>query len=57
MFDLLAHRHQGVEILELEPNDGDAASTDPALRAALGRLQRSNSVPELCAIAVDTVRS
>jgi chemotaxis family two-component system sensor kinase Cph1 len=55
-FDLLAHRHKGVEILEFERHDSDAASTDEALRAALGRLQQPNSVPELCAVAVQAVR-
>jgi chemotaxis family two-component system sensor kinase Cph1 len=55
-FDLLAHRHHDVLIVELERHDPTAPSSDPGLRAALGRLQRPNSVGELCAIAVDAVR-
>ena len=55
-FDLLAHRHQDVLIVELERHDPAAASSDPGLRAALGRLQRPNSAGELCAIAVDAMR-
>ena len=55
-FDLLAHRHQDLLIVELERHDPAAASSDPGLRAALGRLQRPNSVGELCAIAVDAIR-
>ena len=55
-FDLLAHRHQDVLIIELERHDPAAVPSDPGLRAALGRLQRPNSVGELCAIAVDAIR-
>ncbi len=54
-FDARAHRHQGLAILELERHDEHAASSDAALRTALAHLQRSNSVVELCKIAVDAV--
>jgi chemotaxis family two-component system sensor kinase Cph1 len=56
LFDVFAHRHQSIEIVEFERHHDDRAATDGALRAALGRLQRPNSVSELCAIAVDAVR-
>jgi chemotaxis family two-component system sensor kinase Cph1 len=55
-FDVLTHRHQGSQIVEFERHDPNAPSPDPALRAVLRRLQRPNSVGELCAIAVDAVR-
>ena len=57
VFDARAHRYQGVAILEIERHDDCAASSDAALRAGLARLQRSNSVSELCKIAVDAVRA
>ena len=56
-FDARAHRHQGMAILEFERHDDTAAASDAALRTALARLQRSNSVLELCKIAVDAVRA
>ncbi|MDQ3364169.1 MAG: ATP-binding protein [Myxococcota bacterium] len=56
-FDARAHRHRGIAILEIERRDETAAFSDAALRTALARLQRSNSVSELCAIAVDAVRA
>ena len=55
--DARAHRYQGIAILEIERHDDSAASSDGALRSALARLQRSNSVIELCKIAVDAVRA
>jgi chemotaxis family two-component system sensor kinase Cph1 len=54
--DVLAHRHQGLLIVELERHDRGAVSTDPDLRAALRRLQRPNSISELCVVAVEVVR-
>ena len=54
--DVLVHRHRDVVIVELEPHDPAAAGTDAALRHALARLQRPNTVAQLGAIVVDIVR-
>ena len=56
VFDVLGHRHRGIAILEFERQAGHASWSDPALRSALAKLQRPNSVGELCAIAVDAIR-
>jgi light-regulated signal transduction histidine kinase (bacteriophytochrome) len=56
MFDVLGHRHGGVVILEFERQVAHASWSESALRATLARLQRPNSVGELCVIAVDAIR-
>ena len=56
LFDVRAHYHQGVAIVEFERHDPAAAGTDAALRSALARLQRPSSVAEVCRIAVDEIR-
>lgn len=56
VFDVLGHRHGGIAILEFERQAGHSSWSDPALRATLAKLQRPNSVGELCAIAVDAIR-
>ncbi len=54
--DVLVHRHHDVTVVELEPHDPAAAGTDAALRHALARLQRPNTVAQLGAIVVDAIR-
>ncbi len=56
LFDVRAHYHQGVAILEFERHDPAASASDAALRSALARLQRPSSVAEVCSIAVDEIR-
>ena len=55
-FDVVAHRHEGVIIIELERSNASSAISPSALRHALSRLQRSNTMAELCSIAVAAVR-
>ncbi len=55
--DARAHVHQGIAIVELERAASATLSVDASLRAALARLQRPNTVSELCKIAVEAVRA
>jgi chemotaxis family two-component system sensor kinase Cph1 len=54
-FDGILHRHDNATILELEP-DPLAATIHHPLRAALLRIQRASTLPELAAIVVEEVR-
>ena len=59
-FHALAHRHDGVLILELElsPAAGEVSfhDLDPLVRSFLGRLEEVHTTTELLSLAVDEVR-
>src|SRR4029079_12642617 len=57
-FDGIVHHHEGAAILELEPNPEDAEerSIHHPFRAALLRVQRASTVPELGAIITQEMR-
>ncbi|HEY1067235.1 MAG TPA: hypothetical protein VGE52_14035, partial [Pirellulales bacterium] len=53
----LAHRHDGVLILELEnPHETQDPPEYRAVRTAMGRLQRATTLSEFCRVAVDEMR-
>ena len=57
-FDGIVHQHQGAAILELEPNPetSDQRSIHHPFRAALLRVQRASTLPELAAIITEEMR-
>ncbi len=58
-FDVRAHRHQGVAIVEFERQAAPgqlAATTDAMLRSALSRLQRPEGLGDVCSVMVEEVR-
>ena len=58
LFDGIVHHHEGVAILELEPNPetSDERSIHHPFRAALLRVQRASTLSELAAIITEEMR-
>ena len=57
-FDGIVHHHEGAAILELEPNPetADQRSIHHPFRAALLRVQRASTLPELATIITEEMR-
>ncbi len=58
-FDVRAHRHDDVTIVEFERQASSVrggATTDARLRSALSRMQRPESMRDICSITVEEIR-
>ena len=56
-FDVRAHRHEGIAIVEFEPQIPRAVTSDALLRSALSRLQQPESLRDIASIAVEEIRN
>ncbi|GGX96375.1 bacteriophytochrome [Streptomyces minutiscleroticus] len=60
LFDVSAHRRDGLLVLEFEPREGDASASagfHQGVRRALGRLRSAATVADCCRVAVREVRA